>query len=144
MRRSMHRAALLTVALLPLLAGCGFLRDVADRGNRVTEVPGMRPAKFSAMVGFAAGSLVGLPITVILLPTYPFESLTYPSSPQHDISMPILQAPVEIAGGIGAFLLYLPFYPLKPTLGLPDGPSDLPPRDLGKPAVVQAEAVPQQ
>jgi hypothetical protein len=97
------------LALLPLLAGCGAVRRGADLGHRIIDRNGLPPAKLTGLAGAGVGYAAGLPLAVLLLPTYPFERLQYPSGPDHDLPMPILFAPVEIGGGLGALIAGGPF-----------------------------------
>ncbi|MGH9360595.1 MAG: hypothetical protein ACRD2T_01670 [Thermoanaerobaculia bacterium] len=90
-------------------SGCKAFRGAADRGHRILDRDGLPPAKLAGYFGACGGYAVGLPVLVLLLPTYPIERLYYRSAPEHDIEMPRLLAPVEIAGGLGALITGWPF-----------------------------------
>jgi hypothetical protein len=128
-----HRPSLPLVVLALLLAplgGCRSLRDGTDRGGRILDLPGPRPVKVVAMLGSLPGLAIAVPITILLMPTLPFQSdpdLTYTSSPEHDIRMPIVNAPCEYGSGLGAFILSSPFLLGNSRLGAYGEPSEWPP-----------------
>ena len=121
--------AVLALLVVPL-CGCRSVREAADRGGRILDLPGPRPVKVVAMLGSLPGHAIALPITILLMPTLPFQSdpdLTYTSSPEHDIRMPIVNAPSEYGGGLGAFILSSPFLLGNSRLGAYGEPSEWPP-----------------
>jgi hypothetical protein len=149
-RSRMALVLLLGAAMTAPAAGCKSVRKGADRGQRILEVPGPRPAKFAGLVGAVAGAAVAVPITVVLLPTLPFQQtpcMRYQSSPEHDISMPIVNAPLEYGMGLGALVTASPFFLFNPNAGKP-GDGEWPPsrewRSFERPpgTVVEPSATP--
>ncbi len=120
-------ASLLGLVLsLWVAPGCRALREASDRGQRILESPGVRPGKVLALVGAIPGAAVGVPLTAVLVPTLPFPGLVYPASPEQDISMPVLFAPLDIGIGLGAFILSAPLLVFDPDLGTTREPSEWP------------------
>jgi hypothetical protein len=117
----------IAVVFLGALAGCRSVRGTADRGQRIVEQPVMNPSKVAASIGAIPGYAVGMPLSILLLPTLPFSSLTYHSSPEKDIPMPILFAPLDIGSGLGAYAFAAPFTLFRPELGTVDQPTEWPP-----------------
>jgi hypothetical protein len=121
------RTALPTrVAAFALLAAlgssCQSVREGSDLGHRIIDRDRLPPAKLFGYVGAVAGYAVGFPVMIALLPTYPFERLQYRSGPDHDLEMPILFAPVEICGGIGALVAGGPFRLMDQAIHGPETP----------------------
>jgi len=111
--------AVALIAALAFLGGCSAVQDASNAGHRVLEAPGKRPAKLFGMLGTAAGYVVATPFTILLLPTLPFKGLTYRSSPQQDIEMPILFAPMDYCGGLGTIVAASPFLLIDHALERP-------------------------
>jgi hypothetical protein len=112
MVKNLALAVVLWFSPAVLVSGGCACREAADRGHRLLDRQGLPLSKLFAMAGAVPGSAAAVPVTVALLPTGLFPGLRYRSSPDHDISMPILFAPLELGGGLGAYLLGTPFRPL--------------------------------
>src|SRR5262245_31933778 len=98
-----------TILLTALLAaGCQACRKASDTGHRLLDRDGLPPQKFLALLGAMPGYAVAIPVGLVMVPTYFFEDLHYPSGPDHDAEMPLVFAPFELSGGVGAWLLGRP------------------------------------
>jgi hypothetical protein len=104
--RSLISKVILLAGLL--LSGCQTMRGGADRGHRLLDQDGLPLTKFLALVGAIPGYAVAIPAGAALLPTYAFDDLHYPSGPDHDVEMPLVFAPFELSGGVGAYLVSFP------------------------------------
>ena len=113
-RRPWAVLAMVWLLMAVPLGGCRALRLGADLGHRVIDRDGLPPAKLFGYFGASAGYTIGLPIAIVLLPTYACPRLYYLSSPEHDLQVPLVLSPLEVGGGFGAFVASVPFFPFRP------------------------------
>jgi hypothetical protein len=137
-RRGRLPVRLSAAALVVLLAaGCHTVRPVANTGYDLLENPGRPqwariPAGFGALVGY----VVATPVSLVLLPTMADEDLTVensqgygPGRERGDIRIPLVQAPYDTCGGVGAAALGWPFGRLT---GLLYGSPPVPPGSVNE------------
>ena len=117
--------------ILSLTSGCSSMRPVANSGHDLIENPG-RPlwARVPAGIGAIVGYVIATPVSAVLLPTLASDTKVVDSSQGYgegagrgDIQIPLVQAPYDYCGGVGAATLGWPFERLSALMhGTPDWP----------------------
>jgi len=121
---------LLALLLLSPLGGCSTVRPMANNGQDLVENPQRSIwVRIPSGLGAAVGILVAVPVSVLLLPTYPFESACVETADGHwsqkekgDIYMPLVYGPYEYGSGMGASILGWPFERCSALFNDPPGP----------------------
>ena len=114
---------------LLVLAGCSSVRPAAQRGIDLLEnTERSYSTRVPAAIGSAVGQVVGIPLMVLLLPSYPFEVYGWGvrepteadgTAAPPDYAVPLVLVPLEYGAGLGASVFGYPSAAIEEAIAGP-------------------------